>query len=134
MAVPATFSLEVSSIYIALCGVLLIVLAILVVAARRKHLVGIGDGGIKSVNRAIRAHGNAVEYIPIALLLLVALESTDVAAWLIHTLGCVLVASRIAHAIGLSKSAGTSMPRFFGTLGTWLMILVAAVILLIRVF
>ncbi len=134
MSVPMMFSLETSSIYIALCGILLILLAIFVVAGRRKNLVGIGDGGIKAMNRAIRVHANATEYIPIALLLLVALESTGASAWQIHTLGCVLVASRIAHAIGLSKSAGTSMPRFWGTLGTWLMILVASIMLLIRGF
>ena len=132
MQMPIIFSMQVSSIYIALSGILLIALAGLVVRGRWQHEVGIGDGGVKDMNLKIRAHANATEYLPIALLLLVALENTGASAGLVHTMGCVLVASRISHAVGLGRSAGTSKPRFIGTLGTWLMILVSSLLGLIN--
>lgn len=134
MNLPHVISLDISSIYIALCGILLVFLAITVVRSRLKNQVGIGDGGVSQLNRLIRTHGNSTEYIPIALLSLVAVESTGTADWLVHALGSLLIVGRLLHAAGLSKSAGTSVPRVSGTICTMVMILTSSVILLINAF
>ena len=134
MNLPHVISLDISSIYIALCGILLVFLAITVVRSRLKNQVGIGDGGVSQLNRLIRTHGNSTEYIPIALLSLVAVESTGTADWLVHALGSLLIVGRLLHAAGLSKSAGTSVPSVSGTICTMVMILTSSVILLINAF
>ncbi|MGZ8238835.1 MAG: MAPEG family protein, partial [Methylobacter sp.] len=48
-----------------------------------------------------RAHSNAVEYIPIALMLLLMLELNGAPKILIHILGATLLTGRILHAMGL---------------------------------
>lgn len=60
-----------------------------------------GDGGNEELQLAIRAHSNAVEYIPIALMLLLTLELNGAPKILIHILGVTLLVGRILHAMGL---------------------------------
>lgn len=47
-------------------------------------------------------------------------------------LGGVLFVARVLHAIGLSRSAGVSFGRMWGTLGTWSVILAASCIAIAR--
>ena len=61
-------------LYAALCTLLILVLAGRVIAARWQHKVGLGDGGNTELNRRVRAHANAVEYVPLALILLGGME------------------------------------------------------------
>lgn len=125
-----TFSLAVSSIYIALLALLLLSLALRVVKLRLKFKIGIGDGKHQALQLAIRTHANAVEYVPIALLLLICLENSWQVNGLTHAMGSLLFLGRALHAIGLSHNPGTSLPRFIGTLCTWIMIASSAVALL----
>lgn len=127
-----SYPLVVSPLYIALCGLLVLVLAILVVRARLKFRVGVGAGGHPELERIIRVHGNAVEYIPISLLLIVSLEVTGGAAWLIHLMGSMLFAGRLLHVWGLGHSAGPSKPRQLGILLNWLVILISSCLVLWR--
>jgi uncharacterized membrane protein YecN with MAPEG domain len=123
---------QITALYAALLGVLIVVLALRVVLGRRSSRVGIGDGGNHELIRRIRAHGNAIENVPLALLLLLVAELTGVdAAWL-HACGIVLVLGRLLHASGLSRHAGTSFGRFAGTLMTWLAMLAMCLVLLWR--
>ncbi|MGB7299741.1 MAG: MAPEG family protein [Burkholderiaceae bacterium] len=48
-------------------GILRVVLSLNVIQLRRHHNVSLGDGGRASLARAIRAHGNSAEYLPIDL-------------------------------------------------------------------
>lgn len=127
-------SMHISMIYIALSGLLLVVLALDVVRGRLKYQVGLGDGGHKVLSRRIRVHGNAVENLPIALLLLLAVENAVSSGLLVHVLGSLLILCRLLHAYGLRKSAGTSLPRFFGTAGTWSMMLACVGLILANSF
>lgn len=122
----------VSPVYAALAAVLLVVLALRVALRRGAAQVGLGDGGDAELVRRVRAHGNAAEHLPIALLLLVLLELGGLGAVWLHGFGAVLLAARVAHAVGVSGSAGRSPGRFWGTLGTWLLLLAMAGVLLLR--
>ncbi|MFA5685480.1 MAG: MAPEG family protein [Lysobacteraceae bacterium] len=122
--------LAASSIYIALGALLLITLTLRVILRRKSKLVGIGDGGDAELARRIRAHANAVETLPIGLLLLAALELNGSPTALIHGLGIALLLGRALHAWGLSGSAGQSFGRLYGMLLTLTVLLVAPLLLL----
>lgn len=121
--------LPVTPFYISLLAFLIIFLAYRVTTFRRGEKIALGDeSGSKAMKSAVRAHANAVENIPLALLLLVTLELNSLNPLLLHIFGVVLVLSRIAHAWGLTKSNGPSAGRFYGTLFTWLTVMIMAVL------
>jgi uncharacterized membrane protein YecN with MAPEG domain len=99
--------LEIAALYAAINILLLVVLIFRVVAGRRANRVVLGDGGKPALLRAIRAHGNAAETMPIAigaLLFMVYLDS--VPAWSVQLLGAAFTAGRISHAYGVSTHPG----------------------------
>lgn len=110
--------------------ILLTVLAVLVVRQRRKHGVGIGDGGVESLQLAIRAFGNATEYVPAGLVALTALAFAGAMPLVIHPIGLILFVGRLAHGFGLSRSSGVSLARTVGVLATWIAYVAAAAALL----
>ncbi|MBK8068849.1 MAG: MAPEG family protein [Rhodanobacteraceae bacterium] len=122
----------ITSIYAALAGLLLLVLAWRVVKVRRRERIGIGDGQNRDLERRVRIHANAVEYVPIALILLALAEAGGTPAWGMHAAGATLILARVLHAVGLTQSPGHSHGRFFGVLLTWLVILSLALSLLLR--
>ena len=123
----------ITGFYAGLIALLAVALAARVVRLRLRHKVGIGDGGIPELARAIRAHGNLIEYAPLVLVLLLIAElgAALPAAWL-HVAGAVIVGGRLLHAWGLSRSAGRSPGRFVGTALTWFAILALALVLIAR--
>lgn len=123
----------VTATYAGLCGLLLLLLAALVVRARWKYRTGIGIGTEPGMERAVRVHANFVEYVPLALLLMLLGELNGIPVPWLHGCGVVLVSSRCLHAYGLGVSSGRSFGRFWGTAGTWAVILALAVALLVRV-
>jgi len=118
MPAPPGFP-SVAAIYCALAAILVIGLALRVVQIRRSRGIGIGDAGNDDLARRIRAHANTLENLPLALLMLVLLEMSGVAAAWIHAFGASLLLARLAHAAGLSRRSGYSHGRFYGTLVTW---------------
>lgn len=114
-------------LYAGLCTILVVFLAVRVAQWRFRHKIGLGDGGDRELLKRVRAHANAVENMPLALILLGGMELNGYSSSLIHGFGGVLLLSRIAHAWGLSHSSGTSRGRFLGSLFTWLLMLAMAV-------
>lgn len=64
----------VSALYAVLGALLLVKFSFDVVRLRTQYHVGYGDGGFSELQVAIRVHGNAVEYVPIGLILLLFME------------------------------------------------------------
>lgn len=120
MTAPAT------SLYASLLGLLVLHLAYRIVGLRRSRQVGLGSGGDAQLEHAMRVLGNAVEYVPIALILIGLLEINGTPRWAVHTLGGTLVLARLYHAQGFGGSTGVSRGRFYGTALTWLVIALAA--------
>ncbi len=120
----------VSFLYAGLLGLLLIGLSVQVVRARRRFRVGLGVGAEEGMQQAVRVHGNFTEYVPFAVLLLVLAEVSGLPAAAVHGAGILLVLSRLLHAAGLSGSPGRSFGRFYGTAGTWLVIIALSLWLL----
>jgi len=83
-----------AALWVGLHLLLLLVLSTLVVRQRQKHKVALGDDGIPELVQAIRAHTNAVEYIPAALIGLVVLEVTGAPGpWSISPAWCCSLAA-----------------------------------------
>ena len=120
----------VSFLYAGLLGLLLIALSTQVVLARRRYRVRLGTGTEEGMHQAVRVQANFVEYVPFAVLLLVLAELTGLPGPAVHGAGLLLLASRVVHAVGLSRSPGVSFGRFYGTAGTWLTIVALSVWLL----
>jgi uncharacterized membrane protein YecN with MAPEG domain len=121
--------MHITGIYVALACVLVITLSARISLARRALRVSLGDGGDKDLNRRIRAQANAVEYLPLALLLLLSLEWNQTQPPILHACGIVLIVGRVLHAFGLSRSGGPSPGRMVGTALTWGVMLVMAALL-----
>lgn len=94
----------ITGLYAALAALLIVALSRNVIALRRQHKVALGDGGHTDLLAAIRAHANAIEYLPIGLLLLLLLELSQSPAWLLHLLGGLFIVGRLIHANGVSKA------------------------------
>jgi len=94
----------ISVIYASLLAFLIIWLSLNTIKKRRTNKVSVGDDGIEELKIAIAAHSNAIEYIPIALILLYALEYNQANLYLVHFLGLSLTFGRIIHAKGILSS------------------------------
>lgn len=119
--------LPITLAFASLNALIFIFLSILVVRGRFKERVSVGAGGKTSLELKIRAHGNFAEYVPLALFLLALLEVNDQPQALLCILGTALTVGRISHAIGLRTPVAPNPFRFVGTLLTWVVITVAAV-------
>jgi hypothetical protein len=126
--------MRITGLYVALGVLLVLVLAIRVVMRRWTARIGIGDGDDKELRKRIRAHGNAIEYLPIGLLALLLLDLDGTTPVLLHVFGVALILARAVHAFGLSRTGGVSPERFFGITLTFLTLLAMAVLLLLQQF
>ncbi len=122
----------ITGLYAELCGLLLVILYVRVSQRRLATQIGIGVGGDAVLEQRIRAHGNFIESVPIALVLLYLLEQAGVDPIYIHAFGIALVLARVAHAQGISATAGRSAGRFYGSIGTLLVIAVLSVWLVVN--
>lgn len=114
----------ITALYAAICGLLLVFMAVRVSYTRGKQKVDLGDGGKEAMLRAIRLHGNAAEYIPISLILLFFLEMQGSAHWFLHVCGITLVISRLLHMQGLMQASTLTPGRLAGTGLGWALIVV----------
>lgn len=119
--------IPISTLYIGLNALIALILAILVVRARMQTQTAIGDGGNAAMIQAIRAHANNVEYVPITLIVIAAVEIAMSPTWFVHTLGVALTAARLSHAVGLYQSTGTTIGRFLGTITTYMVLLAGSI-------
>lgn len=118
-------SLAITGFYAGLAGLMLIVLSVRVIQLRRVRGLSSGGGGDAELTRRIRAHGNFCEYVPLALIILAAVQGAGYPAWLIHCLGICLLAGRVVHA--WSMAAGSIRARVAGMSLTFLVLGVGSV-------
>jgi uncharacterized membrane protein YecN with MAPEG domain len=116
-------SAPITALYAALSGLLILVLAGLVSRHRMQSGIVLGDGGYEPLQRAIRVHGNATEYLPLTLILLLLFEINGGSTVLLHGFGLALIIARVLHAYGLYRTSGNSLGRSVGAGLTWLVIL-----------
>jgi len=116
-------ALPLSTLYISILSLLVLLLAIQVVRIRMSAAIGIGDGGNHQMVRQIRVHANLLEnLLPFSFLFALA-ELNNAPILFLHSTGVVFIIARILHAMGLSEKSGMSKGRFRGTLFSWVCIL-----------
>jgi uncharacterized membrane protein YecN with MAPEG domain len=95
---------------------ILIIFALIwqVIGHRRREKITLGDGGFPPLIRAIRAHANAIEIAPIALIGLIVMAIANAPLWAIHVGGLSLTLGRALHGYGLSRDEGASFGRMVG--------------------
>ena len=80
--------------------------------------------------RVIRGHANFAEYVPLALIMLGVLELSGASPYLLHGLGVALLAGRLLHGYALSFTQQFGFGRFWGTLLTYAVLAVEALLCL----
>ena len=129
------------NVYLICSGILVIVYFLLannVSATRVRTKIGFGTDAdpASPLNRAIRAHGNASEYIPLFVTLFLYFLVTGASGWITWVVAIVTVC-RILHPISIFIAPdlnGRHALRFISALGTYLGGFALGVALLMHAF
>ncbi|SDD82027.1 MULTISPECIES: MAPEG family protein [Kordiimonas] len=108
-------------------GLLLFYLSYNVAKNRGRAKVSIGDGGDEQLANAIRAHANLTEYAPFGMILIGLLEYRGVNPIFLIVLAAFFVLGRFMHGLTFGKFEGRNPFRFWGTVFSWLVILIASI-------
>jgi uncharacterized protein len=125
-------ALPVTALYAALLGLLYAGLSVLVVRGRFGSGVMLGTGEDKGLLRAVRAHANFAEYVPLILILMALGEGMRLSYFLLHLLGAGLVVARVLHAIGITREPDLRAARGGGAVLTLVVLVVASIAVLLR--
>ena len=106
-------------VYAALLALLFLALSINVIRGRRDAQVQIGAGGDAGLERRMRVQANFAEYVPLALLLLLMVELRGGPRVLLHACGAALLAGRLLHAWGVSRTPENLRFRIAGMMMTF---------------
>ena len=112
----------VTPFYTGLLALFFFVLSMRVVKVRGR--VSLGDGGDPEVLRRMRGQANFAEYVPLIVLMMAFLEMRHVGALPLHAIGITLVVARLLHGVALSFTSKWWFGRFFGTLLTFVLLIV----------
>ena len=120
--------------YAGILALIYVILALRVTRLRGLARVGIGSGGDAWLERAIRAHANWAEYVPLALILLGFMEMQRNSAYLLHILSIALILGRLIHAVNISREGENGSIRVLAMTLTFAVLIIAAIILIIDYF
>ena len=106
---------EAAGLYTGLGLIWLLLLGISVIRGRQSKRISLGDGEDAHMQRLVRAHANATEWLPPGLIAIWGLALLPGAPlWLLHAGAAPLLLGRLLHGFGLSTSSGASAPRVIG--------------------
>lgn len=113
-------ALQAAALYAGLNILILFFLAVNVSLNRRRAKVSLGVGGDDGLEKAIRAHGNAIEWATPGLVGLTLMAMADMPTLHMHVVGIALTLGRGLHAYGILTGNGPNIGRMVGTLLNWL--------------
>ena len=119
------------SLFLAMNGLILVLLAINVSKLRIRNRISYGDDGNKELLKAIRVHANGIEQVPIFSLLLLALTLNSTSPLVLSVFVVGFTLARCSHAVGMLF--GIHRARQVGAGVTYLLQCVAAAVLLLKV-
>ena len=107
-----------------------LLLALNVTRHRMKEGVSTGSGSSQSLDRAVRAHGNNIEYVPGAILGILILAALGYSPLVINLLGASLLVARFCHAHGIQQlEVALPKTRVLGNVLTWALYLIVVCLL-----
>src|SRR5476649_603582 len=112
--------LSITALYTAILALIIVALGINVTVHRVKLKVSLGDGGNAEMLRMIRLHANAVEYLPIAMLLMIAYELNGGWHLALHVIGIALVVGRLIQTAAMWSTEVAGPGRGIGQSLTWI--------------
>lgn len=119
--------MSITPLYAGLLAIWFLALSVRVVQ-QRGHGVSLGHGDDAVLLRRIRGHGNFAEYVPLILLMMALLEYGGMRGWILHGLGATLLLARVLHGVALSYTQKWKFGRFYGTLLTFILLLVVGLL------
>lgn len=124
--------LQLTALYAAILALIIVALGINVTVHRVKLQVSLGDGNNPQMRRMIRLHGNAIEYLPLALILMALYELNGGIHWALHVIGIALLAGRVIQTAAMWGNDLPKPGRGIGQVLTWGSIAVLALLNLSR--
>lgn len=123
-----------TAFYGGLLALVYVALSFWVVAGRLKTQTLHGSGPSELAKR-VRCHGNFMEYVPLALLLIALLEARSGSTGFVRALLMLLLVARLAHPVGML--APPNSPRQYicrggGTVATGAVLILAALSLVLH--
>ena len=117
--------------FAAIFGVLHVIFTLRVGNYRRTSKINFGEGGDTELRNRMRGHGNFIENVPIALMLLLLNDLNGLSDMSLMVLGSVLLVSRIIHYLMIVTRSLPIILRPLSMLGSLGTILVSAVLLIV---
>ena len=121
-------------IYASLLGLFFAVLSLRVIALRGVpplKWLAFNNYGEKALERAVRAHGNFIEYTPLILILLYLAEVNELSDPRLHLTGIFLLVGRLMHGICFGYMEHSPVMRIGGVVLTLLALINISLSLLI---
>ena len=123
---PEMTALQAAGLWSGLLILLMVFLSFRTIFTRRRLAVSFGDGGHSELTAASRIFGNAAEYIPPCLVILVLLALLDFQPVWVHAIGGGMLLGRVLHAWGLGKAKQPSFGRMSGMILTQTALVIGA--------
>lgn len=121
--------LPITSIFTALFALMMVPLSLSISIHYARTGKNQADEGVlkdETLRRKTRAHGNFIEYVPLALILLAMLEVSGETAMVLWSMGTIFLCARLIHAAGQRLSAKPAL-RGIGMMTGHMVYLVGAV-------
>jgi hypothetical protein len=123
--------IPITAVFIALLALMLVGISVRVTVLRAKKKISFFDGGDPELGRSLRAQGNFIEYVPLALAVMGLIEALGARPGFVYAFGAVLLAARVVHAWGLYSDVFKA--RVVGTSTTWFLLAAGALTVLVLV-
>ena len=107
-------SLSLTGLYTGILGFIMVFFAMRVSGERMKQRASIGTNDSPPLLEVVRRHGNFVEWVPFALILMGICEINGMEMRFLHGAGMVLVAARLIHPWGIKYDVVPHPMRVIG--------------------
>jgi uncharacterized membrane protein YecN with MAPEG domain len=114
------------AVYAGILGLMYFLMSARISLMRGRTRVLIGHADNQVLHRAIRAHANFAEYVPLCLILIGLVALLGFSAWVIHALCLILIAVRLIHVWGVST--GTPIGQTVGAAMTYNVVIATSVL------
>lgn len=110
--------IETTALYAIPLTLTLVVLGVRVSILRGKTGISILHGDNMRLAERMRAHGNFAESVPLSLILMGVAEMLGASDFALHSIGVLLVVSRLLHVYGLNHENPAAPLRVLGGVGS----------------